>query len=114
MLSYDFIKLVQVHYPPALVVTAHFTVAAMMLRDMWFVSNWGSLAFDGIRIALNGELEEYLVWPQEQMASDNAGLKHGGATIETTGSFQDQYLPGGSRGPTPMGQTPMAQTPLAE
>jgi hypothetical protein len=109
MLSYDFIKLVQAHYPPALVITAHFTVAAMMLRDQWFVSNWGSLAFDGIRIALKGELEEYLVWPQEQMDSDNAGLKYGGATIETTSSFQEL-----SRGPTPMGQTPMAQTPLAE
>jgi hypothetical protein len=103
MLSYDFIKMVQAHYPPALVITAHFTVAAMMLREMWFVSNWGSLAFDGIRIALKGELEEYLVWPQEQMASDNAGLKYGGATIETTSSFQ------ASRGPTPMGQTPLAE-----
>jgi len=109
MLSYDFIKMVQAHYPPALVITAHFTVAAMMLREMWFVSNWGSLAFDGIRIALKGELEEYLVWPQEQMASDNAGLKYGGANIETTGAFKEQYLPGGSRV-----QTPMVQTPLAE
>jgi hypothetical protein len=108
LLSYDFIKMVQAHYPPALVITAHFTVAAMMLREMWFVSNWGSLAFDGIRIALKSELEEYLVWPQEQMDSDNAGLKYGGAMIETTSSFQ------ASRGPTPMGQTPAAQTPLAE
>ena len=32
MLSYDFIKMVQAEYPPALVITAHFTVAAMMLR----------------------------------------------------------------------------------
>ena len=112
MLSYDFIKLVQSHYPPALVITAHFTVAAMMLREMWFISDWGSLAFDGIRIALNGELEEYLVWPQEQMASDNAGLKYGGATIETVGSFQEQYSTPSVR--TPMAQTPMAQTPLAE
>jgi hypothetical protein len=108
MLSYDFIKMVQAHFPPALVITAYFTVAAMMLREQWFISNWGSLAFDGIRIALKGELEDYLVWPQEQMNSDNAGLKFGGATIETTSSFQ------ASRGPTPMGQTPMAQTPLAE
>jgi hypothetical protein len=114
MLSYDFIKMVQAHFPPALVITAYFTVAAMMLREQWFISNWGSLAFGGIRIALKGELEEYLAWPQEQMDSDNAGLKYGGATIETTGSFQDQYLLGGSRGPTPIGQTPMAQTPLAE
>ena len=111
LLSYDFIKMVQVYYPPALVITAHFTVAAMMLREMWFVANWGSLAFDGIRIALKGELEEYLVWPQEQMASDNAGLKYGGATIETTASFQASI---GSQGPTPIGQTPLAQTPLAE
>jgi hypothetical protein len=108
MLSYDFIKMVQAHFPPALVITAYFTVAAMMLREQWFISNWGSLAFDGIRIALKGELEDYLVWPQEQMNSDNAGLKFGGATIETTSSLQ------ASRGPTPMGQTTMAQTPLAE
>jgi hypothetical protein len=60
MLSYDFIKLVQAHYPPALVITTHFTVAAMMLREMWFMSNWGSLAFDGIRVALKGELEDHL------------------------------------------------------
>jgi hypothetical protein len=109
MLSYDFIKLVQAHHPPALVITAHFTVAAMMLRELWFVSNWGSLAFDGIRMALKGELEEYMVWPQEQMASDNAGLKYGGATVETTASFQDQHLSGGSRGPTPLVQTPLAE-----
>lgn len=109
MLSYDFIKMVQAEYPPALIITAHFTVASMMLREMWFVSTWGNLALDGIRIALKGQLEEYLRWPEEQMASDNAGLKYGAAIIETTGGFQEELLAAGSRGPTPMIQTPITE-----
>lgn len=109
MLSYDFIKLVQAEYPPALVITAHFAVAAMMLRDTWSVSDWGKYALDGIRIALNGRLEEYLAWPEEQMASDNAGLKYGAATVETTGGFQEELMESGS-----YTQSPMIQTPLAE
>lgn len=107
MLTYDFIKLVQAEYPPALVITAHFTVASLMLREMWYVSNWGILAFEGIRVALKGKLEEYLRWPEEQMACDNAGLKYSAATIETTRSVQEEYLAGGSRAPTPMIQTPL-------
>jgi hypothetical protein len=109
MLSYDFIKMVQAEYPPALIITAHFTVATMMLREMWYVSNWGNLALDGIRIALKGELEEYLRWPEEQMASDDAGLKYGAATIEMTGGFQEELLATGSGGPSPMIQTPLAE-----
>lgn len=109
MLSYDFIKMVQAEYPPALIITAHFAVASMMLREMWFVSNWGKLALDGIRIALRGQLEKYMAWPEEQIASDNAGLKYGAASIETTGSFQEELLAAGSRGPTPMIQTPLAE-----
>jgi len=109
MLSYDFIRMVQAEFPPALVITAYFTVAAMMLRDMWFVTTWGKYALDGIRVALKGQLEEYLAWPEEQMASDNAGLKYGSATIETTGGFQDELLASGSHV-----QSPMTQTPLAE
>lgn len=109
MLSYDFIKLVQAEYPPALVITAHFAVAAMMLRDTWSVSDWGKYALDGIRISLNGRLEEYLAWPEEQMASDNAGLKYGAATVETTGGFQEELMESGS-----YAQSPMIQTPLAE
>ena len=109
MLSYDFIRMVQAEYPPALVITAHFTVAAMMLRDMWFVTTWGKYALDGIRIALKGQLEEYLAWPEEQMASDNAGLKYGAATIETTGGFQEELLASGSHMHSPMIQTPLAE-----
>jgi hypothetical protein len=109
MLSYDFINMVQAEYPPALIITAHFTVATMMLREMWFISAWGNLALDGIRIALKGQLEEYLAWPEEQMASDNAGLKYGAATIETTGGFQEELLSAGSQGLTPMIQTPLAE-----
>lgn len=109
MLSYDFIKMVQAEYPPALIITAHFTVASMMLKEMWYVSTWGDLALDGIRVALNGQLGEYMQWPEEQMASDNAGLKYGAATIETTGGFKEELLATGSRGPTPMIQTPLAE-----
>jgi hypothetical protein len=109
MLSYDFIKLVQAEYPPALIITAYFTVAAMMLRDTWSISNWGQFALDGIRIALKGQLEEYLAWPEEQMASDNSGLKYGAATIETTGGFQEELLESGSHAPSPMIQTPLAE-----
>lgn len=109
MLSYDFIKMVQAEYPPALVITAHFTVATLMLREMWYVSNWGSLAFEGIRLALKGQLGDYLQWPEEQIASDNAGLKYGAATVETVSQWQDEYS-----GETSLGTTPMIQTPLAE
>jgi hypothetical protein len=109
MLSYDFINMVQAEYPPALIITAHFTVVTMMLREMWFISTWGNLALDGIRVALKGQLGEYLAWPEEQMASDNAGLKYGAATIETTGGFQEELLSAGSQGLTPMIQTPLAE-----
>lgn len=109
MLSYDFIKMVQAEYPPALVITAHFTVATLMLRETWYVSEWGSLAFEGVRLALKGQLGEYLQWPEEQMASDNAGLKYGGATVETVSQWQDDISPQASGGPTPMIQTPLAE-----
>lgn len=109
MLSYDFIKMVQTEFPPALVITAHFTVASMMLKEMWYVSTWGDLALDGIRIALNGQLGEYMQWPEEQMACDNAGLKYGAATIETTGGFKEELSATGSLGPTPRIQTPIVE-----
>lgn len=109
MLSYDFIKMVQSEFPPALVITAHFCVATLMLRETWYISDWGKLAYDGIRLALNGRLAEYMSWCEEEIASDNAGMKFGAAAIETTGGVQDEWLSVGSRGPTPMIQTPLAE-----
>lgn len=111
MLSYDFIKMVQTEHPPALVITAHFAVATLMLREMWYITEWGSLAFSGIRLALNGQLSDYLQWPEEQIASDNAGLKYGAATVETASQWQDPFplsSANNSRKPTP------AQTPLID
>jgi len=82
MLSGEFIEMVQAEYPPALVITAHFTVAVTMLQDMWYISTWGPMAFDGIRIALRGQLEGYLKWPAQQIASGGAGLRCVAAQIK--------------------------------
>jgi len=78
MLSSEFIGMVQASFSPSLVIVAHFAVATIMLRETWYVSTWGSLAFKGIRVALRGELSGHLQWAEEQVASDLAGLKFEG------------------------------------
>lgn len=93
ILSYDFINLVHVGFPPALVIVAHFAVACNLLRDLWYVGPWGVFAFDGIRLALNGRLQEHMVWAQEQITTDSVGLKHGGAIVSTaTDRGQDRRM----------------------
>lgn len=96
MLSYGFIHLLQTKFPPALVITAHFTVACLMLRDLWYVSSWGTLAFHGIRAALKGQLAEHLVWAQEQINTDNAEMKNKASkqdpSIQPYASFGKQTL----------------------
>jgi hypothetical protein len=83
-ISHDFIKMVHQNCPPALVITAHFTVASLFLRDLWYVGSWGIQAFGGIRFALRGQLGEYLIWAQKQIDTNNAGLRFGSATVIAT------------------------------
>lgn len=109
ILSYDFIKLVKAEFPPALVITAHFAVLSLLMRDLWWISDYGALAFEGIRVALKGELGECLQWAEEQVASDNAGLKHDAAIVEANGGWQEDYSVMASSGVTPMIQTPLPE-----
>ena len=78
-LSGGFIKLLHAEFPPALVITAHFTVAAHLVREIWFVSSWGRLALNGICAALNGRLSNYTAWAVEQIATDCRSLMLGAA-----------------------------------
>lgn len=88
VVPYDFIKLFQASFPPALVIVAHFCVASLMMRTTWYVSTWGSLAFEGISLALAGRLEEHLQWAREQISTEVVGLKHGAALIETVENYR--------------------------
>lgn len=74
-----FIKLFQGGCPPALVLTMHFTVAAHLMREVWFVASWGRLALNGIRTALDGRLSKYTAWAVEQIATDCKSLMAGSA-----------------------------------
>lgn len=84
LIPQEFVKLIQTEYPPALVITAHFTIASLLTRQSWYVSAWGKLAFEGICMALKGRLGEYMIWPREEIASDNASFKHGPAISRTS------------------------------
>jgi hypothetical protein len=83
-ISSDFIKLLQAECPPALVITAYFTVAIHMMRDTWYVSSWGSYALNGICVALKGNLAVYISWPLEQIATDSESLTNGAAASKVT------------------------------
>jgi hypothetical protein len=73
-LAGDFIKLLQAEFPPALVITMHFTVAAHLMRETWFVSSWGRLALNGICAALDGRLSNHTAWAIEQINTDSRSL----------------------------------------
>lgn len=92
--GYDFIKLVQSSYPPALVLCAYFSMATLMMKHTWYVTTWGRFAFQGIVIALNGQLREHLDWCYDQLATDIAGMKHDAASIETIDELHGEPLLG--------------------
>lgn len=77
-LPYDYFVLVHDAFPPALVITAHFCVATVLLdqrrRSIWLAASWGRFAFEGILVALNGNLGKHLVWAREQVATEAMGL----------------------------------------
>jgi hypothetical protein len=73
-LSGGFIKLLQAEFPPAFVITMYFTVAAHLMREIWFVSSWGRLALNGICAALNGRRSHHAAWAIEQIATDSRSL----------------------------------------
>jgi hypothetical protein len=75
--SGGFIRLLQAAFPPALVITMHFTVAAHLLREIWFVSSWGRLALNGICAVLDGRLSIHTAWAIEQVATGSRSLMTG-------------------------------------
>jgi hypothetical protein len=83
-ISGDFIRLLQAECPPALVITAYFTVAMHIMRDTWYISSWGSYALNGICVALKGHLAIYILWPLEQIAMDSKSLSNGAAASKVT------------------------------
>lgn len=82
MVSPEFIKLVGEEFPPALVITAYFIVATSLSQDQNLMREWANLAFQGIQVALRGQLGEEMVWAGEQIATDNAGLKCAASSVQ--------------------------------
>lgn len=78
-LPYEYFVLVHDAYPPALIITAHFCVATVLLdqgsQSIWLAASWGRFAFEGILVALNGRLGKHLVWAREQVATGAMGLR---------------------------------------
>lgn len=99
--GYEYIKLVQSSYPPALVLCAYFAMATLMMKHTWFITSWGRFAFQGIVMALNGRLVDHLDWCYEQLGTDISGLKHDAATIKTMDEFCGEPLLGGIPTPNP-------------
>ena len=107
--SYGFIKLVQNSYPPALAITAHFCVVTILMQETWYVANWGRFAFDGILVALDGQLGGCLAWARGQIATDLIDLKQDPATISRVEDYAKAESANGSNWPTPDPGTQLEQ-----
>ncbi|KAK3620785.1 hypothetical protein LTR56_023197 [Elasticomyces elasticus] len=70
-LETGFTHLIAARYPPALVLVAHFGAATTPLRKAWYLRDWGTYAFAGISMALDGnDIIKWMEWPREQMKSN--------------------------------------------
>ncbi|KAK6436486.1 hypothetical protein LTR95_007325 [Oleoguttula sp. CCFEE 5521] len=74
---YEFLKLVQAKYPPALVITAYFFVSTGMLEHSWYLRDLAQLGFDGVASALEADYGKHLAYARELIASDLAVMKSG-------------------------------------
>lgn len=80
-LSTEFVTLIEVCYPPALVILAHFAAATVTsittsgvrpAKRAWFMTGWGKHVLAGISLALIGnEWHQWLEWPLELARHDD-------------------------------------------
>ena len=64
-----FMRLIQAHSPPALVILAYYAAAITAVRSAWYTQNWAEYALRGIRQALDDDAQdwtEYMQWPMQQ------------------------------------------------
>lgn len=62
--SGEFIMMIQNHFPPALVLVAHFASVSLAVRSAWYTRDWGNFCLAGVSLALEGtEYQQWLEWP---------------------------------------------------
>lgn len=63
----EYIRLIQAHNPPALVILAYYAAAITAIRTAWYTQNWADYALRGISQVLDSSMREWIEWPMQQM-----------------------------------------------
>lgn len=65
--SMGYIRLVQARSPPALVILAYYAAAMTAVRTAWYAQGWAEFALRGISQALEGNMQQWIQWPMQQV-----------------------------------------------
>lgn len=65
--SMGYIKLVQEHNAPALIILAYYAAAITAIRKAWYTHNWAKYALRGISSSLKPDMQHWLQWPLQQV-----------------------------------------------
>ncbi|TKA26840.1 hypothetical protein B0A50_04286 [Salinomyces thailandicus] len=66
MVPTQYVRLIQARHAPALVILAHFAAAIASTNSVWYLDGWAQCCLQGIRLALDHDMQKWLDWPQEQ------------------------------------------------
>lgn len=96
-LSTAFVRLVEICYPPALVILAHFAMATItnitttstrLARQAWFMSGWGRYVLTGVSMTFIGsDWHRWIEWPLEMSRHEGSvgtrRILHRGYAVDT-------------------------------
>lgn len=70
----QYIRLIQAHNPPALIILAYYAAAITAIRTAWYTQNWAEYTLRGISQILDSDMQEWIIWPKQQMQQGMAEL----------------------------------------
>lgn len=65
--SMGYVRLIQAHNPPALVILAYYAAAITAIRTAWYTQNWAEYALCGLSQSLEGNMQQWIQWPMQQV-----------------------------------------------
>lgn len=75
MISTSFVRLIQARNSLALVVFAYYAAVTTAVPLAWYTQNWGDYAVRGVAQELDEHMQQWIVWPAEQVQQRMAVLE---------------------------------------
>ena len=89
LVSQEYISLVNMRKPQALIILAHYSVILHHLDEYWWMRGWAKHIIDSIDHELNDDWRYWITWPQQVLAVDEKILTNGALQNTITGNQGD-------------------------